>query len=149
MGAEWAGEAYLQQQCLLKNILLEYGCFTMLCVSTVQQSASATRRHTSPPFWISFPLGHHGALSGLPCAVQQALISYLMQSANSVYVSTPVSQLLPPASCPSGTICLCSPSVYLEKCFFNKTVYLFIGCARSSPLRGLSLVATRRGSHWK
>ena len=47
MGAEWAGEAYLQQQCLLKNILLEYGCFTMLCVSTVQQNESAINIHIS------------------------------------------------------------------------------------------------------
>ena len=60
-----------------------------------------------------------------PRAVQQALISYLMQSTNSVYVSTPVSQLLPPASCPSGTIRLCSPCVYLEKCFLKKRfIYL-------------------------
>ena len=60
-----------------------------------------------------------------PRAVQQALISYLTQSTNSVYVSTPVSQLLPPASCPSGTIRLRSLSVYLEKCFLKKRfIYL-------------------------
>ena len=68
-----------------------------------------------------------------------------------VYMRQPVSRLLPPPSSPSGAVRSFSPSVYLEKCFFkkkkqNKTVYLFTGGARSSPQRGRSLVATRRGA---
>ena len=34
----------------------EYGCFTILCVFTVQQSISAVGIHIYPPSWTSFPL---------------------------------------------------------------------------------------------
>ena len=39
-------------------------------VSAVQQSESVIRIRVHPSFWISFPLGHHRALSGVPCAIQ-------------------------------------------------------------------------------
>ena len=48
-----------------------------LLVSTVQQNESAIHIHVSPPVWPSFPLGSHSALSGVPCAIQYILISYL------------------------------------------------------------------------
>ena len=51
--------------------------------------------YTSPPFWISFPLGHHRALSKLPCDIQLDLISYLFIH-NRVYMSIPTSQFTPP-----------------------------------------------------
>ena len=34
---------------------LEYICFTMLLVSTIQQGESAINIHKSPLFWISLP----------------------------------------------------------------------------------------------
>ena len=41
-------------------------------------------------------LGHHSALSRVPCAVQYVLISYVfLHSIKSVYVSIPISQFLP------------------------------------------------------
>ena len=50
-------------------------------------------------------LGHHRALGSVPCAEQQVLLSYL----SGVYVSVPVSQLIPNPLLPSGvhTVVLC------------------------------------------
>ena len=42
--------------CIKKFFLLEYSCFTILLVSTVQQSKSAICVRISHHFWISFPL---------------------------------------------------------------------------------------------
>ena len=46
-------------------------------VSAVQQSESAMRIHTSPAFGFSSPFRSHRALSRVPCAIQQVLVSYL------------------------------------------------------------------------
>ena len=56
---------------------LEYNWSTILLVSTVWQCESTICIHT--PLWFSFPshLGHHRALSRVPCAVQQVLMIYL------------------------------------------------------------------------
>ena len=51
--------------------------YNVVFISTIQQSESAVCIHKCPHFWISFPCGHHGALSRVPCAVQQVLFSYL------------------------------------------------------------------------
>lgn len=86
MGAEWAGEAYLQQQCLLKPFywsMVALRCCVFLLWSRVHQPHGDTHL-----LWISFPSGRHGALSGLPCAVQQVLVSYRMQSTSSVFAAT-------------------------------------------------------------
>ena len=47
------------------------------CVSAVQQNESAMRIHVFPSFF-GFPslLGHHRALSRVPCAIQWVPISY-------------------------------------------------------------------------
>ena len=44
---------------LFKKVLLEYSFFTMLVISTVQQSESAICVHLSPLLWIPSHLGHH------------------------------------------------------------------------------------------
>ena len=61
----------------LKN-LLEYSCFTC-CVSFYLQQNEPVFLYINPLFF-GFPphLGHHTALSRDPCAVEQALISYLL-----------------------------------------------------------------------
>ena len=57
--------------------------------------------------WISYPCtyspsfpshwGHPRAMSGVPCAVQEVPISYMcfLHSINNVYMSSPISQLIP------------------------------------------------------
>ena len=45
------------------SILLDLLVILQWLVSTVQQSESAICTHISPLFWISFPSGHHRALS--------------------------------------------------------------------------------------
>ena len=44
--------------------------YNVVLVSAVQQSESAIYAHISPLLWISFPFGHHRALSQVPCARQ-------------------------------------------------------------------------------
>ena len=73
-------------------------------VSTVQQDESAIHIHRSPPFWTSFPFRSPftmSELSGVPCTVYSMfpLVIYFMHSFNSIYVSMPVSQLLPLSPC--------------------------------------------------
>ena len=44
--------------------------YNIVLVSTVQQSESAIRIHISPLFGFPSHLGHHGALSRVPCAIR-------------------------------------------------------------------------------
>ena len=62
----------------LINFLLEYHCFTIPLVSTVQQNESPIHIHISSPFWTSFHSSHPSALSRISCAIQYILISYLV-----------------------------------------------------------------------
>lgn len=69
------------------------------------------RTHLSPPFQTLFPY-RPLQRSGVPCALQQGLISYLFYAWQCVYVSVPISQFtLPPT--PLVTISLLSTSVTL------------------------------------
>ena len=85
--------------------LMECSCFTMLLASTVQWSEPAIYTY---PLIFGFPshLGHHGALR-VPCAIyiqKVSFIIYFMHSINTVYISTLVSQFIPPTFppwCPS------------------------------------------------
>ena len=55
--------------------------------------------------FFGFPshLGHHIALSRVPCALQYfALIIYFIHSINSVYKTVPIPQFLPPTPFPLG-----------------------------------------------
>ena len=90
--------------------------YNVMLVSAVQQSKSATCIHISPIFRIFFShLGHHRALSRVPCAKQSVLINDLFtHSINTVFISIPSSQFIPlPLSSPLGVICL----------FFSSYVY--------------------------
>ena len=55
------------------------------------------------PLFFGFPchLGHHRALSRVPCAIQQVLISYLFYTQQCVYTSIPISQFIPPLPSPA------------------------------------------------
>ena len=44
--------------------------YNVVLASNAQQNESAIHIHISPPFWISLHLGHHRALSRVPCAIQ-------------------------------------------------------------------------------
>ena len=56
----------------LSLFLLEYSCFTMLCLlgSSVQQNELTTHIHIFPLLGFPSHLGHHRALSRVPCAEQ-------------------------------------------------------------------------------
>ena len=73
--------------------------YNVVFVSIIQW-ISFTYTYISPPpffFWIFFPLGHHRALSRVPCATQSVLIIHFIHGINSVYWSIPVSQFIPPS----------------------------------------------------
>ena len=70
---------YLIQGCLyfFKIFIGVELLYNVVLVSTLQQSESAIHIHISPFFVFPSHLGHHRSLSTVPCAIQQALISYL------------------------------------------------------------------------
>ena len=81
-------------------------------------SESAICVHGPPLFWISFHLGHHRALSRVPCSIKQVLISNLFYKYSARFSRSVVSDSLrshgleharPP--CPSPT-----PGVYSNSC---------------------------------
>ena len=76
--------------------LLECSCFTMLCQFLLYSKVNQLYVYMYLLFFVlPSHLDHHRALSRVPCATQQALTSYyFIQS--SVYMSTPVSQFIPP-----------------------------------------------------
>ena len=80
----------LQKECngrsnLFLFFLLAYSCFTMLCQFLYNQLLCSQYRKVNQlhvyvqPLFFGFPpdLGHHRALSRVPCAIQQVLICYL------------------------------------------------------------------------
>ena len=87
------------------KMLLLYSCSTVLCQSLLQhkQDESAVYLHTSLLFF-GFPshLSHYRALSRVPRALQQVLISYLFYTHNRVYISISISQFSPPFCPPFG-----------------------------------------------
>ena len=73
------------------KMLLQYSCFTMLCYLLLYKvnPLYVYLYH----FFFGFPshLGHHRALSRVPCAIQQVLIIYFIHSINSANMSIPIS----------------------------------------------------------
>ena len=69
-----------------------------MLVSAVEQSESVVHIHVSPLFGFPSHLGHHRTPRRVPWAKQQVLIHYLFytQCINSVYMSVPISQFIPP-----------------------------------------------------
>ena len=74
----------------IKNFLLEYICFTILCQFILYSKVNQLYVYICPLFF-GFPshLGHQRALSRVPCVVQQVLISYLFytQYQQCIYVN--------------------------------------------------------------
>ena len=108
----------------LKKLLLEYSCFTMLCQFLLYSKVNQLYVYIYPPFF-GFPshLGHHRALSRVPCATQQVLISYLFytQYQQCIYVNPnlPIQTTPHPPWYPY----VCSLRLCLYFCFVNKMVY--------------------------
>ena len=78
----------LQKECngghnLSLFFLLAYNCFTMLCQFLYNQLLCSQYRKVNQlhvyihPLFFGFFLGHHRALSRVPCAIYQVLICYL------------------------------------------------------------------------
>ena len=87
------------------------------------------------PLFFGFPshLGHHRVLSGVSCAIQQVLISYLFYTQQCMYVSPnlPVHPTHPP--CPLGIHSLFSTSVsvFLLRTRIISMHYQPLGCTHS------------------
>ena len=95
--------------------ILEYSCFAMLLVSTVQQGESAIYIHIYPLFF-QFPsyLGHHRAFSRVPELYSRfSLVIYFIHSIIVAYMSIPIFQFIPPPLSPLVSIHLFSASVSL------------------------------------
>ena len=61
--------------------------YNVMLVSAVQQSESVIRIHISLFFRFPSNLGHHRALSRVPCAIQSVLIRYLFYIQQCIYVN--------------------------------------------------------------
>ena len=70
------------------QFFLEQSCFTMLHQFLLYSKVSQLYVYIYPLFG-GFPshLGHHRALSRVPCAIQQVLISYLFYTQQGMYVN--------------------------------------------------------------
>ena len=65
----------------------KHSCFTMLSF-LLYSKVNQSHINTNPLFFrFPSPLGHHRALSRVPCASQQVLISYLIYTQYCIYVS--------------------------------------------------------------
>ena len=81
----------------------------VVLVSAVQQSKSAIVYIY--PLILEFltHVGHHRALSRVPCAIQQvSLVIYFIQSISSIYMSIPISQFIPSHHFPLWHLYVCS-----------------------------------------
>ena len=93
--------------------LLAYSCFTMLFQSLLFSKVHQPYLYIYPLFFgFLFHLGHHRALSGVHCALQQVL-SYLCDTQYYIYMSVPLSQFITPPFPALVTITLFSTSVSL------------------------------------
>ena len=91
--------------------LLQYSCFTVLCQFLLCSKVNQLYVYIYPLFLrFSCHLGHRRALTRVPCAIQQVLISYLF-ICSSVYTSVSISRLIPPPHSALVSISLFSPSV--------------------------------------
>ena len=96
---------------------------TAVSVSAVQQSQSALFIHIYLFWGFLSHLGHHRALSRVPCAKQQVLISYLFYIQQCIYVS-PNLPIHPTAHFPLQYPYICSLHVSrLYFCFASKIIY--------------------------
>ena len=94
--------------------------YRFMSVSTVQQSESAIHIHMSTLFWISFP---PRSLQNFEFPVlynRFSLLTYFIHS--SVYMSTPISQFIPPLFPPWYSYA-CTLQLCLYFCFANKLIY--------------------------
>ena len=68
--------------------LLEQSCFTILCQFLLYSKVNQLYVYIYPLFF-GFPshLGHHTALSRVPCAIQSVLISYLFYTQQHIHVN--------------------------------------------------------------
>ena len=123
-----------------------------MLISTVQWSESAICIHISPLFWIPSHLGHHRALSRVPCAIQQVLISYLFYTYQCIYVSPnlPIHLTPPfPPWCPyvcSLHLCLFLPCKQVHLYHFSRFhiyVLIYSICFSLSDLLHSVLTVTR------
>ena len=91
-------------------------------ICTVQQSESAIHTHISPLFWISFPFRSPWRIEFLVLYTMFWLVIYFIHSSNSINMSIPISQSIPPPPCPLG-IHVCSLHLSPYFCFVNKMNY--------------------------
>ena len=88
--------------------LLEYSCFTILCQFLLYSKVNQLYIYIYSLFF-GFPsyLGHHRALSRVPCAIKLVLISYLFYTQQCIYVN-PNLPIHPTSSFPPWYPYICS-----------------------------------------
>ena len=89
-----------------------------MLVSAVQQSESALCVYISPLFGFPSHLGHHRALSWVPCAVNSLFSSVFYFVHSSMWI--PISQFIPALPPQLSSLCL-----RLYFCFANRFIYHF------------------------
>ena len=106
------------------KFLLEYTCLTMLCQFLLYSKMNQLYIYIYPLFF-GFPshLGHHSALSRVPCAIQYVLISYLFYTQYQQHICVDRVSQLPPPSFPPWYPYICSLHLCLYFCFANKITY--------------------------
>ena len=130
---------------LFLKFLVVYSCFTMLCHFLLHSKANLLYVCIHP-FLFGFlsHLGHHRALTRVPCAVQQLPISYILYTWECKYVTPSVPVHLTPTPFSHWCPCLFSPSVRLPYLYvFGWSVSLAIpntqgvcGVPHAGPLSG-------------
>ena len=87
----------------IKKILLEYSWFTMLCQFQLYSKVNQLYVYIYPLFFRFFShIGHYRVLSRVPCAIllYSRSLLFVCFIYRSVYMSIPISQLIPPPLTP-------------------------------------------------
>ena len=107
-------QAFFFFSVIFKKFLLEYSCFTISCQFLLCSEVNELYVYIYPLLF-GFPshLGHHRALSRVPCALQQVLISYLFYTQQCIYVNPNLPIHHTPLFPTSVSICLLSTSMSL------------------------------------
>ena len=98
--------------------------YYVILLSAIQQSASAIHRHTSLPFWISFPgKSPRSAEWSSLCCIQLVLIGCLCYTEQCISASIPASQIVPHLPSHSGVLTVLCVYVSLSVLQISSSAY--------------------------
>ena len=90
-------------------LLLEYSCFIMLGQFLLYSKVNQLYIYIQPLIFVfASYLGQHRALSLVPVLYSRfSLVTYFLHSIDSIYMSVPISQFIPPPTSPLVSILFC------------------------------------------